>query len=142
MPSINVSLLNEYRNAYGLTLKKNYSEPKTYDANGNLNRRWYIRFLFRNSKTGLLEKQTPIYGGANKFKTKRERYEVLNSYRKTLVQLLEKGLSPCQDNSLTETSFSQAPSIEATPIVEEPKTSIREAFAVGLATKELILSKT
>jgi hypothetical protein len=51
MPKFNVFLLNEYRNAYVLTAKKNYSEPKIYDANGDIARRWYVYFSFRNPKT-------------------------------------------------------------------------------------------
>jgi hypothetical protein len=94
MPKINVFLLNEYRNAYGLSPKKNYSLPKIYDANGDLSKRWYLYFSFRNPKSGLLVKQTPIYGGANTYKTKQERFEILNSYRKTLLEYLQKGLSP------------------------------------------------
>ena len=48
-------------------------------------------------------KQTPIYGGANTFRTKQERYEILNSYRKILLEYLEKGLSPYVDNSIIQT---------------------------------------
>lgn len=98
MHKFSVDLLNEYRNAYVLTAKKNYSEPKIYDANGNIAKRWYVYFSFRNPDTGLLVKQTPIYGGANNFKTKQERYEVLNAYRKSLKKLLDQGLSPYEDN--------------------------------------------
>ena len=70
MAKFNVVLLNEYRNAYVLTAKKNFSTPKIYDANGDLSKRWYVYFSFRNPDTGLLAKQTPIYGNANTFKTK------------------------------------------------------------------------
>ena len=56
-----------------MTAKKNYSDPKIYDANGDIGKRWYVYFSFRNPQTGLLEKQTPIYGGANNFRTKQEK---------------------------------------------------------------------
>jgi hypothetical protein len=43
MPKINVFLLNEYRSEYkteyGLNMKKEYSEPKIYDANSDLTKR-------------------------------------------------------------------------------------------------------
>ncbi|MGV9003237.1 tyrosine-type recombinase/integrase [Flavobacterium sp.] len=103
MPKINVFLLNEYRSEYkteyGLNMKKNYSEPKIYDANGDLTRRWYVYFSFRNPETGKLAKQTPVYGNANTFKTKAERYEILNAYRKSIEELLLKGLNPYDKQS-------------------------------------------
>ena len=143
MPKINVFLLNEYRNAYGLSPKKNYSQPKIYDAKGDLSKRWYIYFSFRNPKSGLLEKQTPIYGGANTYKTKQERFEILNSYRKTLLEYLEKGLSPYEDNTVIPNEFSDISIVSEVPsVTEEVQTSIREAFALGITIKENVLSKT
>lgn len=54
-------LQNEYESEYDLTLKKNYSTPKIYSANGNLSKRWYVSFSYREPKTGKLKRQTPIY---------------------------------------------------------------------------------
>ncbi|SFS49113.1 hypothetical protein SAMN04488006_1654 [Lutibacter maritimus] len=31
---------NAYESAYDLSMKKNYSNPKIYDANGDLSKRW------------------------------------------------------------------------------------------------------
>ena len=142
MPKFNVFLLNEYANAYVLTTKKNYSEPKIYDANGDIAKRWYIYFSFRNPKTGMLEKQTPIYGGANKFKTKQERYEVLNAYRKSLKKLLEDGLSPYEDNEKTLEGISAKLVLQTTPIKDENSIAISDAFAMAVKIKQSVLSQT
>ncbi len=143
MFKFNVNLLNEYGNAYGMTSKKNYSEPKIYDANGDLSKRWYLYFSFRNPKTGLLEKQTPIYGGANKYKTKQERYQVLNAYRKSLKALLEKGLSPYEDNAEKITSFSEKEILTTeNPAKETNGVLIKDAFKLAVGIKQNVLSKT
>ncbi|RKS00567.1 site-specific integrase [Flavobacterium sp. 102] len=142
MPKFNVFLLNEYRNAYVLTAKKNFSEPKIYDANGDLTKRWYVYFSFRNPKTGLLEKQTPIYGNANTFKTKQERYEILNAYRKSLKQALEDGLSPYDDSEKNLGAISEKPVLQNTQTNEENGIAIPDAFAMAVKIKESVLSKT
>ncbi|SNR62866.1 hypothetical protein SAMN06265371_10788 [Lutibacter agarilyticus] len=55
-----------YDFAYDLSMKKNFSTPKIYTANGDLKKRWYVYFSFRNPKTGRLKRITPFYGDANK----------------------------------------------------------------------------
>ena len=146
MPKFNVDLLNEYANAYAnayvLTAKKNYSEPKIYDASGDLSKRWYVYFSFRNPQTNLLEKQTPIYGGANNFKTKQERYEVLNAYRKQLKKVLEEGLSPYEDNQKALEAISEKPVLQAVPTKGESSIAIKDAFAMALKIKQSVLSTT
>jgi len=46
MPNLNELLTFEYENAYDLPVKKNYSFPKIYTANGDLNKRWYVYFSY------------------------------------------------------------------------------------------------
>ena len=46
--------------------KKSYSTPKIYTAHGNLEKRWYVYFSFRNPETGKLDRQQNIYGTANR----------------------------------------------------------------------------
>ena len=89
----------EYESAYDLTLKKNFSNPKIYNASGDISKRWYVYFSFREPKSGKLKRLTPFYGIANKFKTKEERMEVLMVYRRTLLKLLNQGYNPFADNS-------------------------------------------
>lgn len=85
---------SEYESAYDLTIKKNFSSPKIYNAKGDLSKRWYVYFSFRNPETGKLKRVTPFYGDANTYKTKEDRLEVLTQYRKTLLKLLSQGYSP------------------------------------------------
>ena len=92
----------EYQNEHDLehTLghKTQFSSPKIFDADGDLNKRWYVYFSYRNPETGKLVRQKNIYGKANRFKTKSERYSVLNLYKKRLLKFLKEGYSPYADN--------------------------------------------
>ncbi len=84
---------------HDLSNQKNYSKPKIYTANGNLSKRWYVYFSFRNPKTGKLERIKNIYGKANQFQTKEDRLAVLSAYRKNLLEILKEGYSPFTDNA-------------------------------------------
>ncbi len=92
-------LANAYKSAYDFPLKKKFSDPKIYTANGDLNKRWYIYFSYRDPKTNRLKRQTPIYSNANSYSTKEERLAVLVPYRQALLKLLKMGYSPYQDNT-------------------------------------------
>lgn len=74
-------------------MKKNFSTPKIYNANSDLNKRWYVYFSFRNPDTEKLERMKNIYGKSNNFKTKEDRLSVLTDYRKKLLQLLKAGFN-------------------------------------------------
>ena len=104
-----------YESAYDLTLKEQYSEPKIYNANNDLSKRWYVYFSYRNPKTGKLTRQTPVYGNANSYKTKEERLAVLTIYRRVLLKLLKQGYSPYEDNTELHTKLhteSKKPNIQ------------------------------
>jgi len=90
---------SEYDSAYDLAEKQLFSNPKIYNANGDLKKRWYVYFSYRNPKTGKLKRLTPFYGNANTYKTKEERLQVLSVYRKTLLKLLKQGYNPYDDNT-------------------------------------------
>ena len=103
MPNLNEILTfnveSAYDCAYDLPMKKNYSSPKIYTANGDLKKRWYVYFSYRNPKTGRLKRITPFYGDANKYKTKEDRLFVLSACRTKILELLKKGYNPFDDNS-------------------------------------------
>ena len=99
MPNLNEILTFKVESAYDLPMKKNYSSPKLYTANGDLKKRWYVYFSYRNPKTGRLKRITPFYGDANKYKTKEDRLFVLSVYRKKILELLKKGYNPFEDNT-------------------------------------------
>ncbi|PCH99484.1 MAG: hypothetical protein COB81_11030 [Flavobacteriaceae bacterium] len=88
-----------YDFAYDLSMKMNYSNPKVYTANGDLQKRWYVYFSYRNPETGRLKRITPFYGDAHKYKTKEDRMFVLSVYRKKILELLKQGYNPFGDNT-------------------------------------------
>jgi len=61
-----------------------------YTANGDLKKRWYVYFSYRNPETGKLKRVTPFYGDAHKQKTKEDRLFVISEYRKKILELLKK----------------------------------------------------
>lgn len=97
MSKIQHLLSKEYANAYDLTYKKQYSLPKIYDANGDLSKRWYVYYSFRNPTTDKLERQTPIYSGVNQFKTLKERKLAIKILSKAIETILENGYNPYDD---------------------------------------------
>ncbi|TYB78204.1 tyrosine-type recombinase/integrase [Bizionia myxarmorum] len=154
-------LQNEYESEYDLHLKKNFSAPKIYSANGDLTKRWYIYFSYRDPNSGKLKRQTPVYANANKYKTKEDRLSVLVTYRKALIKLLKKGYSPYSDNKAVYSSLNeniktasskakQEPITLKTKVVERENTApvevssmpYQEAFAFGLKQKEKLINDT
>lgn len=146
---------SEYENAYDLSQKRTFSNPKIYTASGNLKKRWYVYFSFRDPKSDKLKRITPFYGNANSYNTKEDRMEVLTVYRKVLLKLLKQGYSPFSDNKalynkLQSKNNSKNLPIESetkenisnNPIIEgEPKIALREAFDFGLKLKEKLISE-
>ncbi len=114
MLNFNTLIQNEYEsayeNAYDLSLKKQFSIPKIYTAKGDLSKRWYVYFSYRNPDTGRLKRQNPFYGNANTYKTKEERMAVLTIYKNIIYKYLRKGYSPYGDTlekTVLDTSFEQ-----------------------------------
>ena len=77
-----------------------FSPPKIYTANGNLSKRWYVYFSFKDPETGKMKRMGNIYGKVNNYKTKEARLTILTSYRKNLLFLLKKGFNPFEDNTI------------------------------------------
>ncbi len=104
-------------------MKLNYSEPKIFTGGVNisiwssltsqekktaLSKDWFVYFSFRNPETGILKKQSFIKAGVNKLKSKRERHAFLRTMQQALLQLLQYGFNPYEDNSdLEATLFSE-----------------------------------
>lgn len=103
MQSFNDLVIFEVQNEHDLEHdpehKTNFSIPKIFDGDGDLSKRWYVYFSYRNPKTGKLKRMKNIYGKANRYKTKEERYSVLNVYKKRLHKLLREGYDPFVDNT-------------------------------------------
>ena len=136
---------------HNLLVKKKFSSPKIYTANGDLKKRWYVYFSFRNPKTGKLQRMKNIYGTVHHYKTKEERLTVLSIYRRKLVFLLNKGFDPFENNSelylqkikKQEKAIVKELPIEVSKTALEPAQllmNLNEAFDFGLKQKEKILS--
>jgi len=79
MFNLNEFITFNYQSAYDLQMKKDYSNPQLYTANGDLKKRWYVYFSYRNPETGKLKRVTPFYGEAHKYKSKVKMYSVFGS---------------------------------------------------------------
>lgn len=90
---------NEHDLEHDLEHKRLFSTPKIYDANGDLNKRWYIYFSYRDPDTGKMKRMKNIYGKVNGHKTKEARYSLLRLYKKRLLKLLQEGYNPFVDNT-------------------------------------------
>ncbi|UAM98005.1 site-specific integrase [Polaribacter litorisediminis] len=93
------TIKNEHDLGHDLKKKTHFSLPKIYTADGDLSKRWYVYFSFRNPKTGRMKRLGNIYGKVNKYKTKEARLTILTSYRKNLLYLLRQGYNPFADNA-------------------------------------------
>jgi hypothetical protein len=92
---------------HDLTQKKLYSLPKINNANGDLSKRWYVYFSFKNPETGKMKRLSNIYGESNKYKTKEDRLSALTIYRKRLLHLLKQGYNPFVENTELHQSLKQ-----------------------------------
>jgi integrase len=170
MSTILLLLQTVHSTVHDLQMKSNFSEPKIYTGGIDINqwtkhskeeqkialsRDWYIRFAFRNPKTGKLERQTNIKAGFNKIKSKDERFEKFKLMQESLLILLRKGFNPYKDNTALENQLLKKEVVfNSPPIVEisksnksdileiEKKLTIKEAFVFGLEIKKNVLGKT
>jgi len=122
-------LLLEHEIEHDLKEKVRYSEPEIYDGDGDLSKRWYVYFSFRNPASGYLERMDNIYV-SQKLNAK-QRLDLLKIYKKNLLSMLKEGFNPFEIN---------------TPIEEvletEEKLSIKEAFDFGIKLKKNTQSET
>lgn len=86
---------NEYQNEYG-KMKSGYlfSKPKIYDAGGDMSKRWYVYFSYRNSQTGKMERQAPVYLNINRIKDFTDRKRAIKALRDVLEKMLKEGNVP------------------------------------------------
>lgn len=110
--------------------KKKYSEPKIYDANGDLSKRWYVYFSFRKNENSPL-KRYPNNIYAPHHYNKKERLEWLKTIQRNLSLLLKDGFDPYNPDK----KFS----FDNDTITTK---SIEEAFEFALSIKEKTLTVT
>jgi integrase len=127
MSKIRHLLTKEYKNAYVLTYKKKYSAPKIYDADGDLSKRWYIYYSYRNPQNNILERQTPIYAGINHFKTLKERTKAAKNLCEVVASILESGFDPHDDTPIIEEQKKHNVSEAIDFVLELRKNSLKES---------------
>lgn len=123
-------LLLAYETAYDLNLKKKYSIPKIYDANGDITQRWYVYFSFRNPITGYLERQPTIDTGLNQFKNLKDRRAAAKVLRDAVEAILKNGYDPYFDENIGVDEVSKYNIPEAVNFVLEikEKTRVGQSF--------------
>lgn len=131
---------NEYEKEYDLKPLKKYSTPKIYTAKGDLTKRWYVYYSFRNPATGYLERQKPYYGNINSCKEKEGRLEIAIICRKMLLQLLKDGFNPFEENSYLNNENRASTQDEVCVVKKSIK--IDEALKYALDIKESNISES
>ena len=142
MPKLIDILRNVHENVHDfkkLKPKRKYSEPRIYTGGIDISRwskltnkeqekalskPWYVYYSFRSPKSGKLERQDNIKGGANYFRTKKERLEILETYCRNLSRLLKQGYNPYEDSKDIEEVM-----------------SVEEAINFGLNIKKKIIAE-
>lgn len=115
---------------HALKEKKKYSEPKIYDADGDLSKRWYVYFSFRKTAdTTLVRFPNNIY--APQHLDKKDRFEWLKTIQRNLSILLKDGFNPYNPGNKFE--FDNE---------ENSNQSINEAFEFALNIKKSTLAET
>jgi integrase len=119
-----------YENAYDLkTHKKLYSGPTIQDYNGDLSKRWYVYYSFRNPDTDKLERQTPIDTGVNQHKNLHDRNKAIHTLLKTIEGILENGFNPFTVDGIFESE-------------EDQKMTVIEALDFALTIGKQVRSET
>lgn len=132
---------NEHVFEHDLQMKKNFSNPKIYTGHGDLSKRWYVYFSFRNPETRKLQRMKNIYGKVNNYKTKEERLFTLSMYRKKLVQLLKRGYDPFGDNSaLYKKETVPEEKIKSKKQADQKAMTLQEGFDFALQLKEKMIT--
>jgi hypothetical protein len=109
--------------SHDLTIKKKYSEPVIYIANGNIKKPWYVYFSYRNPITQKLQRMDNIY--VSMTLDKKARMALLKQIKINLSDMLKKGFNPFDVDNLIE---------------DEKNYTISEAFDFALNLKKEVLT--
>ncbi|MEM1337248.1 MAG: hypothetical protein AAGF96_05835 [Bacteroidota bacterium] len=100
--------------------KGSWSKLNKQEKQKALKKRWYVRWSYRNPKTGMMERQGNVYGGVNECRTYKERIEALKTYQRNLIGLIDRGYNPFDESrDITDTL------------------SVKEAISEALKIKQL-----
>ena len=110
--------------------KKKYSEPKIYDADGDLSKRWYVYFSFRKTaESALVRFPNNFY--AAQYLDKKDRLQWLKKIQRTLSILLKDGFDPYNPENKFEFDTE-----------DKSNQSIEEALKFALNIKKSTLAAT
>ena len=133
----------EHDSEHDLSHKKDFSAPKIYTANGDLTKRWYVYFSFRDPETEKLKRQKNIYGNTNTFKNKEDRLALLSRYRRRLLKLLQEGYSPYINNTeLYKSKLVRKDTADATQAIPQKELLPQIKFPKTIVDKTEISKKT
>ncbi|MAB47592.1 MAG: integrase [Flavobacteriaceae bacterium] len=127
---VTLEFINEHDLEHDLEHRRKFTTPKIYDANGDLKQRWYVYFSYRNPETGKMKRMKNIYGNANRFKTKADRYRILGLYKQRLTRFLKHGYNPFEDNTqlhLQKTNSTQKTNNETVNVSQKNSVPEKEA---------------
>ena len=115
---------------HDLKEKKKYSEPKIYDADGDLSKRWYVYFSFRKTaESALVRFPNNFY--AAQYLDKKDRLQWLKKIQRTLSILLKDGFDPYNPENKFEFDTE-----------DKSNQSIEEALKFALNIKKSTLAAT
>lgn len=115
---------------HDLKEKKKYSEPKIYDADGDLSKRWYVYFSFRKTaESALVRFPNNFY--AAQYLDKKDRLQWLKKIQRTLSILLKDGFNPYNPENKFEFDTE-----------DNSNQSIEEALKFALNIKKSTLAAT
>ena len=117
----------EYTFEYAMSNRGQFTNPKIYDAGGDLSKRWYVYFSYRNPETGKMVRQKPVYLKVNqKFKTLSERRAAIKKVRDALErQLINGNINPYEQK-----------------YNEKKILSIQEAFSLSLENAKATMKES
>ena len=115
---------------HDLKEKKKYSEPKIYDADGDLSKRWYVYFSFRKTaESALVRFPNNFY--AAQYLDKKDRLQWLKKIQRTLSILLKDDFIPYNPENKFEFDTE-----------DKSNQSIEEALKFALNIKKSTLAAT
>ena len=115
---------------HDLKEKKKYSEPKIYDADGDLSKRWYVYFSFRKTAESALVRFPNNFYAAQHL-DKNDRLQWLKKIQRTLSILLKDGFDPYNPENKFEFDTE-----------DKSNQSIEEALKFALNIKKSTLAAT
>lgn len=93
-----ISCLSEYRGMHNITgMRKMIILPKLNDQGGDLSKKWFVFYSYRNPKTDKMQ-QFRIYKGLKECKSRKTRYRFAEKIISELSRKLKQGWNPIESD--------------------------------------------